>query len=102
MNRYWPAENDTDGEAIIVSNEQLDIDDTVTVYVFFPVEQLPTPLVMPTVVPGEAVAVLNLGVVTVAQLVEPPPPPPPLPFCADKGIATSVKQTNDMMTPLIN
>jgi hypothetical protein len=86
-----PAKFITD-EPTIVSSPQLDTADTVTVYLPLPDEQLVIRLKIPTVVPGDAVAVLNTGVATTAHPVEPPPPPPPLPplpRCPNSGIATS-------------
>ena len=79
---YSPPLNVTKEEEIWVSTAKLDIEETVTVYLFLPPEQLPTRPKTPTFIPGEAVCVLNEGVVTTAQLVDPPLPlaPPPLPF----------------------
>jgi hypothetical protein len=76
-----PAKVTTD-EAIIVSAEQLDIEETVIVYLFFPLAQFPTLPKTPTLSPGEAVTVLRVGVATTAQPEPPvdPPPPPGLPF----------------------
>ncbi|MGH9907945.1 MAG: hypothetical protein ACRD8U_20440 [Pyrinomonadaceae bacterium] len=67
-------------EAMIVSSPQLDTDETTTVYLPRPPEQLVTRPKTPTLIPGEAVVVLNVGVVTIAQAEPPDPPPPGLPF----------------------
>jgi hypothetical protein len=71
-------------EEMTVSALQLDIEVNVTMYLFFPVEQLLTRPKTPMFIPGEIVTELVLGVATTAQPedVEPPPPPPPpgLPF----------------------
>jgi len=74
---------------------QLEAAEPVTVYLFFPVEQLVTLSKTPTDEFGSAVVVgvLNRGVSTIAQPVDPPPPPPPL-RCANNGKATSTIQTN--------
>ena len=78
-----------------VSIEQLDIEETVTVYLFFPSAQLPTRPKTPTFIPGDAVTVLRAGVATTAQPVLPEgPPPPPLPFCAGIGIAAKARHAN--------
>jgi hypothetical protein len=84
-------------EPITVSIEQLDIEEIVTVYLFFPPAQLPTLPKTPTFMPGEAVTVLSVGVATIAQPVPPDPPPPPFPFCADKGTATIARQASARM-----
>src|SRR5687767_7431019 len=84
-------------EATIVSMLQLDIEETVTVYLFLPPAQLVTLPNTPTFIPGDAVVVLTVGVVTTAQPpVLPPvlPPPPPLPFWPTSGTETKTKQTN--------
>ena len=88
-------------EAITVSSPQLEIADTVTVYLTFPEEQLVILLNTPTLIPGVAVDVLNCGVVAIAQALEPPPPPDGFPFCADTGIDRSVKQTTAKTTRFI-
>ena len=90
-------------EAITVSSPQLETADTVTVYLALPLEQLVILLKTPTLIPGDAVEVLNCGVVAVAQAVEPPPPLPPVGFalCADNGIDRSVKQTTAKTTRFI-
>ena len=87
-------------EAIIVSSPQLETAETVTVYLALPLEQLVILLKTPTLIPGEAVDVLNCGVVTTAQPVEPPPllPPVGFPFCADNGIDRNAKQTTAKTT----
>jgi hypothetical protein len=76
---------------------QLEAAEPVTVYLFFPVEQLVTLSKTPTDELGAAVVVgvLKRGVSTIAQPVDPPPPPPPpFPFCANSGNATNTTQTN--------
>jgi hypothetical protein len=64
------------------------MEETVTVYLFLPLEQFLILPNTPTLIPGDAVAVLTWGVVTSAQLV---PPPAGLPFWADNGMQTKVK-----------
>jgi hypothetical protein len=82
-------------EAITVSSPQLEIAETVTVYLPFPVEQFETRLKTPMLSPGDAVVGLKVGVVTIAQAVEPPPPPlPPLPRCPNKGAASKPRHTH--------
>jgi hypothetical protein len=82
INLYWPPSNEIMGEAITVSSPQLETAETVTVYLFLPLEQFPTLLKTPTLMPAEAVTVLRMGVATTAQPELPvePPPPPGLPF----------------------
>ena len=67
-------------EATIVSSPQLETCEMVTVYLTLPLEQLVTLLKTPTFIPGEAVVVLSVGVVTTAQPDVLPPPPPGFPF----------------------
>jgi hypothetical protein len=82
MSLYSPPLKEISDEETTVSIEQLDTDETITVYRFFPPEQLPTRLKTPTLEPGSAVVALKTGVVTWAHPVDPPllPPPPGLPF----------------------
>jgi len=70
------------------------MDVIVTVYLFFPVAQLLTLPKTPTLSPGEAVEVLNIGVATTAQPEPPLDPPPPFPFCADNGTTTNAKHAS--------
>src|SRR5215213_5144958 len=79
-------------DATIVSVWQLDMEETVTVYLFLPPAQLVILPKTPTLIPGEAVAVLTVGFVTSAQPIAPPPPPPGLLLWANKGTETKVKQ----------
>ncbi|MGH9956189.1 MAG: hypothetical protein ACREBC_03540 [Pyrinomonadaceae bacterium] len=90
---YSPPLKVTTEDETTVSSEQLDIDETLTVYLFLPPAQLPIRPKTPTFMPGEADSVLNVGVVTTAQ---PPvdPPRPGLPFWANKGTDTKIKQTS--------
>jgi len=74
-----PPLNDISDDATTVSSPQLETAETVTVYLPLPDAQLVMRLKTPTLTPGDAVVVLNTGVATTAQAVEPPPPPPPLP-----------------------
>jgi hypothetical protein len=78
---------------MIVSAPQLDTAEMVTVYLCFPLAQLPTLPKTPTFSPADAVRVLSVGVATTAQP-EPPPPPAGLPFCAANGMDDRVKQTS--------
>ena len=79
-----PPAKEMSDDAMTVSALQLDIELNVTMYLFFPVEQLLTRPKTPMFIPGEIVTELVVGVATTAQPVdvEPPPPPPPpgLPF----------------------
>jgi hypothetical protein len=68
------------------------MEETVTVYLFLPLAQFFILPNTPTLIPGDAVAVLTVGVVTSAQ--PPAPPPPGLPFWADNGAQTKVKQAS--------
>jgi len=78
-----------------VSCPQLDIADKVTVYLCLPLEQLPILSKTPTLIPADAVEVLNIGVSTMAQPEPPVDPPPPLPFSwPNNGIDTSVRHVS--------
>lgn len=70
----------------MVSSPQLETAEIVTVYRALPEEQFVILLKMPTSPPGAAVALLRVGVTTLAQAEEvvPPPPPPGFPFCANE------------------
>jgi len=87
-----PAPKVITDEPTTVSTEQLETEETLTVKRFLPLEQFPILPKTPTLRPGEAVCVLNDGVATLTQLSEVPPPPPGLPFWADSGNETKVKQ----------
>ena len=81
-------------DAMIVSSPQLETADTVTVYLPLPDEQFVIRLKTPTLVPGDAVVVLKIGVATTAHAVEPPPPPPPPLRWPNSGIDTNATNTN--------
>ena len=59
-NRVWPPPKAMRLEEMIVSTPQSDVDDITTVYLFFPDAQLVTLPKTPTLLPGEAVYVLNI------------------------------------------
>ena len=95
-----PALKDITPEANVVSDPQLETDEPVTVYLFFPLEQFVTLAKTPTdeFASLVVVVVLNLGVSTIAHPeppVDPPPPPlPPLPRWPNKDSDINARQTN--------